>query len=189
MVCIGNEQRSFYHFWDCTQVLHFGLFFFFFDYEGYLNSSKEFFSTIVDIMVLWIKYAHSYPFLSFRLVYMCYNLFLSFCLYPIGVFIFKIDFLPIYVWFSSIHSSGQKTSSWWEAGTATELASYVSCLSWIMLPRDQMWAFSVSLDSRFLYSVLFSSRRLHSGFFTCIRKWKWCDVWPDLKDDAFCVLA
>ena len=26
-VCLGNEQRSFCHFWDCIQVLHFGLFF------------------------------------------------------------------------------------------------------------------------------------------------------------------
>ena len=26
MVCLGNEQRSFCHFWNCTQVLHFGLF-------------------------------------------------------------------------------------------------------------------------------------------------------------------
>ena len=26
MVCLGNEQRSFCHFWDCVQVLHFGLF-------------------------------------------------------------------------------------------------------------------------------------------------------------------
>ena len=26
MVCFGNEQRSFRHFWDCIQVLHFGLF-------------------------------------------------------------------------------------------------------------------------------------------------------------------
>ena len=25
MVCLGNKQRSFCHFWDCTQVLHFGL--------------------------------------------------------------------------------------------------------------------------------------------------------------------
>ena len=25
MVCLGNEQRSFCHLWDCTQVLHFGL--------------------------------------------------------------------------------------------------------------------------------------------------------------------
>ena len=26
MVCLGNELRSFCHFWDCTQVLHFRLF-------------------------------------------------------------------------------------------------------------------------------------------------------------------
>ena len=26
MVCLGNEQRSFCHFWNCTQGLHFGLF-------------------------------------------------------------------------------------------------------------------------------------------------------------------
>ena len=26
MVCLGNEQRSFCHFWYCIQVLHFGLF-------------------------------------------------------------------------------------------------------------------------------------------------------------------
>ena len=28
MVCLGNEQRSFCCFWDCTQVLHFGHYFF-----------------------------------------------------------------------------------------------------------------------------------------------------------------
>ena len=26
MVCLGNEQRAFCHFWDCIQVLHFRLF-------------------------------------------------------------------------------------------------------------------------------------------------------------------
>ena len=26
MVCLRDEQRSFRHFWDCIQVLHFGLF-------------------------------------------------------------------------------------------------------------------------------------------------------------------
>ena len=26
MVCFGDEQRLFCHFWDCIQVLHFGLF-------------------------------------------------------------------------------------------------------------------------------------------------------------------
>ena len=25
IVCLGNKQRSFYHFWDCIQVLHFRL--------------------------------------------------------------------------------------------------------------------------------------------------------------------
>ena len=25
MVCLGHKQRSFCHFWDCIQVLHFGL--------------------------------------------------------------------------------------------------------------------------------------------------------------------
>ena len=27
MVCLGNEQRSFCRFWDCTQVVHFRLFY------------------------------------------------------------------------------------------------------------------------------------------------------------------
>ena len=26
MVCLGNKQRSFFRFWECIQVLHFGLF-------------------------------------------------------------------------------------------------------------------------------------------------------------------
>ena len=26
IICLGNEQRSFCHFWDCILVLHFGLF-------------------------------------------------------------------------------------------------------------------------------------------------------------------
>ena len=56
-------------------------------------------STALHILLLTVR---ATPFLSIRLVYICYNLFFSFCLYPIGVFIFKIDFLPIYVWFSSI---------------------------------------------------------------------------------------
>ena len=56
MVWFGNEQRSFCCFWDCTQVLHFGLFF---DYDGYSISSKEFFTTVVYIMVIWVKFTHS----------------------------------------------------------------------------------------------------------------------------------
>ena len=39
MVCLGNEQRSFFHFWDCIWVLHFGLFCWL---DGYSISFKEF---------------------------------------------------------------------------------------------------------------------------------------------------
>ena len=53
MVCLGNEQRSFCHFWDCTQVLHFRL-------SCWLWGLLHFFwgilATIVDIMVIWIKF-------------------------------------------------------------------------------------------------------------------------------------
>jgi len=63
MVYLGNEPRAFCLFWDCTQVLHFGLFFFFFyNYEGYSISSKGFLPSVVDIMIIWIKFAHSSPF-------------------------------------------------------------------------------------------------------------------------------
>ena len=34
----------------------------FVDYEGYSNSSMGFLPTVVDIMVIWIKFAHSHPF-------------------------------------------------------------------------------------------------------------------------------
>ena len=33
----------------------------FVDYEGYSISSKGFLPTVVDIMVIWIKFAHSRP--------------------------------------------------------------------------------------------------------------------------------
>ena len=59
MVCLGNEQRSFCHFWDCIQVLHFRLFHWLW---GYSISSKGFLPTVVDITVIWIKFAHSCPF-------------------------------------------------------------------------------------------------------------------------------
>ena len=51
MVCVGDEQRSFCHFWDCTQVPHFGPF------VDYVIYSKGFLPTVVDIMVIWIKFA------------------------------------------------------------------------------------------------------------------------------------
>jgi len=59
MVCLGNEQRSFCRFWDCIQVLHFRLFCWLY---GYSISSKGFLPTVVDIMVIWVKFTHSSPF-------------------------------------------------------------------------------------------------------------------------------
>ena len=60
MVCLGNEQKSFCCFWDWTQVLHFT----FFCWLWWLHSisSKEFLPTVVDIMVIWFKFACSNPF-------------------------------------------------------------------------------------------------------------------------------
>ena len=60
MVCLGSEQRSFCHIWDCTHVLHFSDSFV--DYEGYSISSKGFLPTVVDIIVIWVKFTHSSPF-------------------------------------------------------------------------------------------------------------------------------
>ena len=59
MVCLWKERRSFCHFWDCIQVPHFRLFF---DHDGYSIFSKGFLPTIVDIMVIWVKFTHSSPF-------------------------------------------------------------------------------------------------------------------------------
>ena len=63
MVCLGNEQRSFCGFWDCIQVLHFGLF-------CWLWGLLHFFQGILahcsgqDIMVIWVKFTHSSHFSS-----------------------------------------------------------------------------------------------------------------------------
>ena len=56
MVCLGNEWRSFCHFWECTQVLHFRLFYWLW---GLLHFSKGFLPTVVDIMVIRIKFTLS----------------------------------------------------------------------------------------------------------------------------------
>ena len=53
-----KQKRSFCHFWDCTQVLHQTLV----SSEVYCIPSKGFLPTVVDIMVIWIKFAHSSPF-------------------------------------------------------------------------------------------------------------------------------
>ena len=60
MVLLGNKQKSFCQFWDCTQVLQFGLLLtmrllHFFEGKGFLP-------TVVDTMVIWIKLIHSSPF-------------------------------------------------------------------------------------------------------------------------------
>ena len=59
MVCLENKQRSFCRFWDCTQycISDFSV-----DYEGYSISSNRFLPTVVDIMVIWIKFTHSSQF-------------------------------------------------------------------------------------------------------------------------------
>ena len=48
-VCLGNEQRSFCCFWDCIQVLHFGLFCWLW---WLLSFFKGFLPTVVDIMII-----------------------------------------------------------------------------------------------------------------------------------------
>ena len=57
MVCLGNEQRSFCHFWDCIQVPNPVV-----EYDGYSISSEGFLPTVVDIMVIWVKFTHSSPY-------------------------------------------------------------------------------------------------------------------------------
>ena len=59
MVCFGNEQRWFCPFWDGNHVLHLRLFCL---YDGYPIYSKGFLPTVVDMMVIWVKFSHSSPF-------------------------------------------------------------------------------------------------------------------------------
>ena len=59
MIYVGNEQRSFCHFWDCIQVLHFNLFCWLW---WLLHSPKGFLPTVVDIVVIWVKFTHFSPF-------------------------------------------------------------------------------------------------------------------------------
>ena len=58
MVCFANESRSFCHFWDCAQVLHFRLFCWLWCYS---ISSKGFLPTVVGIMVISVKFTHFSP--------------------------------------------------------------------------------------------------------------------------------
>ena len=61
MVCLGDKQRSFCHFWDCIQVLQFELFCWLW-WLLHAISSKGFLPAVVDIMVIWVKFTHSSPF-------------------------------------------------------------------------------------------------------------------------------
>ena len=59
MVCLGKEQRSFCHFWDC---IHYCISDSFVDHDGYSISSKGFLPAVVGIMVICVKFTHSSPF-------------------------------------------------------------------------------------------------------------------------------
>ena len=52
MVCLGKEQRSLCHFWDCISDS-------FVEYDSYSISSKEFLPTAVYIMIIWVKFTYS----------------------------------------------------------------------------------------------------------------------------------
>ena len=58
MVCLGNKQviLSFLRLHPSTAFRTLV------DYEGYSISSKGLLPTVVDIMVIWVKYTHSSPF-------------------------------------------------------------------------------------------------------------------------------
>ena len=58
MVCLGNDQRSFCHFWDASKCCISDSFV---DHDGHSISSEGFLPTVVDIMVIWVKFTHSSP--------------------------------------------------------------------------------------------------------------------------------
>ena len=65
MVCLGNEQRSF---WDHFEIASkYCISDSFVDYEVYSISSKGFLPTVVDIMVISVKFTHSIHFNSLNL--------------------------------------------------------------------------------------------------------------------------
>ena len=59
MVCLGNKGRSLCCFWDCTQVLHFGVFCWLW---GLIHFFSGILATVVHVMIIWIKSTHSHPF-------------------------------------------------------------------------------------------------------------------------------
>ena len=56
MVCFGNQQRSFCFFEIASKYCISDSFV---DCDGYSISSKGFLPTVVDIMVIWVKFTHS----------------------------------------------------------------------------------------------------------------------------------
>ena len=58
MACLENEQRSFCHFWIASKYCISDSLV---DYDGYSISSKGFLSTVVHIMVIWVKFTRSSP--------------------------------------------------------------------------------------------------------------------------------
>ena len=59
MTCLGNKLKSLCCFGGCTQVLHFGLFWWLW---RLLHSSKGLKPTVVVVMVTWIEFTHFHPF-------------------------------------------------------------------------------------------------------------------------------
>jgi len=59
LVCLGNEQRSSVIFEIASKYCILDSFV---DHDGYSISSKGFLPTVVDIMVIWVKFTHSSPF-------------------------------------------------------------------------------------------------------------------------------
>ena len=64
MVCLGNEQNGNEHSVIFEIAPKYCIWGSFVDYEGYSISSKWFLPAAVDIMVIWIKCAHSHHFSS-----------------------------------------------------------------------------------------------------------------------------
>ena len=58
-VCLGDEPRPFCRCWDCTRryISESSV-----DHEGSSAASKWFLPTVVDRMVIWVKFTHSSPF-------------------------------------------------------------------------------------------------------------------------------
>ena len=113
MVCLGNKQRSFCLFWNSIQYCILDSFV---DHDGYSISSKGFLPTVVDIMVIWVKFTHSSILVCWFLECRC-----SLC-----------HLLCDHFQFALIHGPG--ISVLWNIGlTASDLASITSHIhNWVL---------------------------------------------------------